>query len=163
MNLDEAQKQKVTAWIEEGLKLSEIQSKLVAEFGLKLTYMETRLLVDDLKLMPKDHAPPQPTHQLSSPPPGSQPPGNADLPETEEPAAAQPGAGTISLSVDRVARPGALVSGNVTFSDGNSAAWYLDQMGRLGIVPKQQGYKPPPEDVQTFQMQLQTELAKLGF
>src|SRR2546423_14272981 len=27
MNLDEAQKQKVTAWIERGLKLSEIQSK----------------------------------------------------------------------------------------------------------------------------------------
>src|ERR1700690_52878 len=46
MNLDEAQRQRVTAWILEGAKLSEIQSRLAAEFSLRLTYMEVRLLVD---------------------------------------------------------------------------------------------------------------------
>jgi hypothetical protein len=65
--------------------------------------------------------------------------------------------------VDKIARPGAIVSGKVTFSDAQQADWYLDQTGRLGVVPKQQGYKPSPGDVQDFQMALESELAKLGF
>ena len=56
-----------------------------------------------------------------------------------------------------------MVSGKVNFSDGKSADWYLDQMGRLGLVPKEQGYKPSEEDLMDFQTELQSELAKLGF
>jgi hypothetical protein len=56
-----------------------------------------------------------------------------------------------------------VVSGKVTFSDGMQAEWYLDQMGRLGLVPQQQGYRPPPTDVQQFQMALDAELSKMGF
>jgi len=164
MNLDEATKQKVASWIEQGLKLSEIQSKLAAEFKVNLTYMETRLLVDDLKLTPKDHAPSKAPHELGAKPGAAKP---ADEPEMggapEEDIAAPSGAGGVSVGVDQVARPGALVSGTVSFSDGKSGAWYLDQMGRLGVIPSQQGYRPSPEDMQTFQAQLQNELAKLGF
>jgi hypothetical protein len=65
--------------------------------------------------------------------------------------------------VDQVTRPGAIVSGKVTFTDGQLADWYLDQMGRLGVVPKQQGYKPAAGDVQQFQMALESEMAKLGY
>jgi len=65
--------------------------------------------------------------------------------------------------VDQVARPGALVSGQVSFTDGNSAEWYLDQFGRLGLAPKQTGYKPSQQDLMAFQTELQSELAKLGF
>jgi len=170
MNLDETTKQKVAAWIQEGLKLSEIQSKLASELGQRLTYMEVRLLVDDLRLTPKDQAPPQPTPQFSAQPVSGQALSaeEAEEPLAEElapadPAAAAPGTGKISVSVDRVARPGALVSGTVTFSDSNSAGWYLDQLGRLGIVPKQTGYRPAPEDLQAFQLELQNQLQKLGF
>ena len=60
-------------------------------------------------------------------------------------------------------RPGALASGKVTFSDAKSADWYLDQTGRLGLVPKEQGYKPSQDDLMDFQMELQNELARLGF
>jgi len=59
MNLDESQRQKVAAWIADGAKLSEIQTRLMSEFNLKLTYMEVRFLVDDLKLTPKDPEPPK--------------------------------------------------------------------------------------------------------
>ena len=164
MNLDEATKQKVTSWIEQGLKLSEIQSKLASELNVKLTYMETRLLVDDLKLTPKDHAPSKPAHQLASQPPAPTVLGEGEAGAAPDEDLAPPaGAGTVAVSVDRVARPGAMVSGSVNFSDGNSGAWYLDQTGRLGIVPTQQGYRPSPQDMQAFQAQLQTELAKLGF
>src|SRR5919197_4497994 len=72
MNLDDAQKRTVAEWIAQGLKLSEIQKRLSEELGLHLTYMEIRLLVDDLKLTPKDTEPPKPV-QL----PGK--PGAADL------------------------------------------------------------------------------------
>jgi hypothetical protein len=36
-------------------------------------------------------------------------------------------------------------------------------MGRLGLVPKEQGYKPSQDDLMEFQAELQSELARLGF
>jgi hypothetical protein len=167
MKLDEAQSNQVIAWIAQGLKLADIQKKLAAELGVHLTYIEVRMLVDDLKLVPKDPEPTKPPEALGSnlgaaatpalqpKPPGPKPP------EAKKQGAR--GAGALSVTVDHVARPGAVVSGNVTFSDGNSAQWYLDQFGRLGLVPKIEGYRPAPEDLQAFQTELQQELAKLGF
>jgi hypothetical protein len=155
MNLDEAQKQTVTSWIEQGLKLSEIQNKLASDLGVKLTYMEVRFLIDDLKLKLKEPELPKPVAPEKSAAENAE----ADLlPEEPEHG---PGGG-VSVTVDHLTRPGALVSGKVTFSDGNIADWYLDQNGRLGIAPKTQGYRPPQEDVLAFQTQLQNELAKLG-
>jgi hypothetical protein len=146
MNLDDAQRLKVAAWINEGLKLAEIQKRLETEMGLRMTYLEVRLLVDDLKLKPKDPPPP--------PRPAAKP---AD-PFPPLPAAP----GKVSVTVDQLARPGALVSGKVKFSDGKTAEWILDQAGRLGLVPSDKGYKPPAADVQEFQVALQQELQKLG-
>ena len=57
MKLDDAQRKKVTEWIAQGLKLSEIQKRLGSELDLHLTYMDVRLLVDDLKLTPKHKRP----------------------------------------------------------------------------------------------------------
>ena len=67
------------------------------------------------------------------------------------------------MTVDHLARPGALVSGGVTFSDGQTATWDLDETGRLGLTTKQTGYKPTPEDVKAFQVELQGQLQKMGF
>src|SRR4051812_45370142 len=61
MNLDEAQRKKVAEWIAQGLKLSEIQTRITSELGVTMTYMDVRLLVDDLKLTPKDAEPPKPS------------------------------------------------------------------------------------------------------
>ena len=153
MNLTEEQRQRVTAWIVEGAKLSEIQNRLAQEFGLRLTYMDTRLLVDDLKLTPKD---PEPAKTEKAPALEAK-----KTVEEKSPAeAAKPGG--VFVTVDQIARPGAFVSGKVTFSDGQMAEWYLDQTGRLGVIPAQQGYKPPAADVQQFQMLLQDELQKMG-
>ena len=157
MKLDEAQRLTVAKWIADGAKLSEIQNRLAAEFGLKLTYMEARFLVDDLKLTPKDPEPPK----VVEPPVAA-----AATPETKAVApetAGAPGVGKVAVSVDQITKPGALVSGKVTFSDGQTAEWYLDQSGRLGVVPKQAGYKPTADDVKEFQLALQQEVAKLGY
>jgi len=160
MNLDEAQRRKVSGWIAEGLKLSEIQSRLASELGVRLTYMEVRLLVDDLKLVPKDIEPPKTAQPVGTQPPAGTPPATAPVAKAGE--SPKP-AGGVSVSVDQLARPGALVSGKVTFSDGQNAEWYLDQSGRLAVIPKQPGYKPPACDVPQFQMALESELAKMGF
>ena len=157
MTLNESQQKTVTAWVAEGLKLSEIQNRLAAEFTVRLTYMEVRLLVDDLKLRLKDPEPPKPAApQPSLLAAGTQPQAAAPTPTTVP-------TGGVSVTVDQLARPGALVSGKVSFSDGMGADWYLDQSGRLGLVPQQPGYKPSPADVQQFQMALEREMARLGF
>lgn len=168
MNLDEAQRQQVAHWMSQGLKLADIQAKLASEMGIRLTYMEVRFLVDDLKLVPKDPEPPKAAAPVPAPADAEAAMAGDELPEeglAEEPAEAA-GAGPsggVSVTVDLLAKPGALVSGSATFSDGMTAAWYLDQAGRLGVAPQQQGYKPSPADVQAFQLALQRELQKLGF
>ena len=162
MNLTEEQRQRVSVWISQGAKLSEIQGRLASEFSVKLTYMETRFLVDDLKLVPKDPEPPK-VAELSAPDKKATPPPTPGESLDDEPAPLPPGGGKVSITVDQITRPGAIVSGKVTFSDRQTADWYLDQMGRLGVVPKQQGYKPSAADVQDFQIALQQEVAKLGF
>jgi hypothetical protein len=164
MQLNEVQQKAVAGWITEGAKLSEIQNRLAKEFSLRLTYMEVRLLVDDLKLKPKDPEPPKaatPPPAFPTPPPPAAPAvAPDDLVEELPPGA---GSGSVSVTVDQLTRPGAIVSGKVTFSDGVSADWYLDQTGRLGLVSKQAGYKPSAADVQQFQMALEREMAKLGY
>lgn len=154
MNLTEEQRQRVTAWILAGAKLSEVQNRLASEFGIKLTYMEARFLVDDLKLTPKDPEPPK----VVEPTAAAKPVDAAPVPEP-----ALPGSGKVSVTVDQITRPGSIVSGKVTFSDAQTADWYLDQTGRLGVVPKQPGYKPSAADVQDFQIALQQEMARLGY
>jgi hypothetical protein len=158
MKLDEGQRRKVAEWIEQGHKLAEIQTKLASELGVSMTYMDVRFLIDDLKLRPKDPELP------ATPPPSPVTPAPAAPPvhDLTPEAGAAPTKGDVSTSVDQIARPGALVSGKVTFSDGQKAEWYLDQTGRLGMIPPAQGYRPPQEDVAIFQQQLQDELAKLG-
>ncbi|MGD0412223.1 MAG: hypothetical protein ABSC18_11025 [Verrucomicrobiota bacterium] len=151
MNLDETRIKQVAAWIDEGLKIADIQKRMEAQWGLRQTYLEVRLLVDDLKLTPKDPAPP--------PPPTAAPPAAKaadDLPPRNPPA------GKVRLTVDQITRAGAMVSGKVQFSDGKSADWYLDQMGRLGLAPAEKGYKPSAADLQDFQIALQSELERLG-
>ena len=167
MNLDDVQRSKVAEWIAEGLKLSEIQNRLASELGLRMTYMDVRLLVDDLKLTPKDIEPPKPVAPIlpspaAPPPAGARPPAQPPASAAPKPAPPGPGPGKVSVSVDKLARPGAVVSGQATFSDGNTAAWQLNELGQLGIAPQQPGYRPPASDVEQFQAALEAELSKLG-
>jgi hypothetical protein len=162
MNLDDAQRNKVADWIAGGLKLADIQKRLESEFSIRMTYMDVRFLVDDLKLTPKDpvvsKSPEIPQAAAASP--LSQPTTPAPVTPTTNPNAA---GGTVSVSVDQIARSGSLVSGKVTFSDGNKADWHLDQTGRLGLATQTPGYRPAAGDVQQFQAVLEKELSKLGF
>lgn len=162
MELTAEQKDKVTAWIEEGAKLAEVQQRLAEQFDLHLTYMDARFLMDDLKLAIKEPPAPEPVIAAEQEPAPAKTEGPATeekVPEITEPPA---GTGRVSVKVDTITRPGALVSGTVTFGDGKDSAWYLDQTGRLGMVPNEPGYRPPEPDIMEFQTLLEQELAKLG-
>ena len=160
MQLTEEQKQQVVRWIADGAKLADVQRRLADEFDVRLTYMETRFLIDDLHVTPKDEPVPAPTPTLA----GTGTPAAAGAATGVLPPEAPVGkGGRVSVKVDEITRPGAMVSGQVSFSDGGKALWYMDQMGRLGMQPDQPSYRPPEADVAEFQVALDQELAKLGF
>ncbi len=170
MNLDDAQRKLVVTWIGQGLKLSEIQKRLETELGLRLTYMEVKLLIGDLQLLPKD-VEPQRTVDLApksagpaAPAPAGTPFGSGDaFPPNDPGEEPLPGLGRVKVAVDQITRAGAVVSGSVTFSDGKQGAWYLDQTNQLGLAPMEKGYRPPAADLPEFQAALERELAKLGY
>ena len=165
MNLTDAQKQQISTWLDEGLKVADVQKKMIAELGVTMTYMEVRFLLDDLRLKPKDPEPPKAPAAASPIAPasaGTSAPAGAAAGLVPDAAAPVPG-GRTSVTVDKLARPGTVVSGKVTFSDGQKADWYLDEMGRPGLVPAQKGYRPTQADIMEFQDLLQVELQKLGF
>ena len=75
-----------------------------------------------------------------------------------------PAIGTVALDVDNVTLiPGALASGSVTFSDGVTGKWIVDNQGRPGFTEvSQDGYQPTPEDAQEFMQQLGAALRAKG-
>lgn len=150
MDLTKEQKQQVERWVGEGLSLSDVQRRIQEEFGVKLTYMDTRFLVDELAI------------------PLAEPEDKPDVAEVVQDLESVEGGDDssspsgVSVEVDTVTRPGAMVSGSARFSDGGKAGWMVDQYGRLGLVPETEGYQPPAEDIAEFQAALQDELRKMG-
>ncbi len=72
-------------------------------------------------------------------------------------------ASQLKIDLDRVVRPGSVVSGTVTFSDGVTGKWALDQYGRLMLDTGKKGYQPSAGDVQTFQRELSQQLQRHGY
>lgn len=144
MNLTQEQKQLVSVWVADGASLAEVQRRLKEECAVSATYMDVRFLVDDLKL------------QLKEQPKQSEAADRLAAAKQEgESARSGPPPGGVSVTMDTITKPHALASGKVTFSDGQSAEWMLDQTGRLGMNPSQPGYRPSQADVMAFQQELQ--------
>lgn len=139
MALNAEQQEQVKSWVAEGRTLAEIQKAIEAEFGERMTYMDVRFLVDDLNVELQAEGPQfvEPKQALGAEP---------------EPS------GGVRVTVDKVAHPSALASGEVNFSDGVKARWRLDQMGRLGLEGPPPGYQPPADDLPQFQQALQKAL-----
>lgn len=121
--------------------MSDIQRQLKEEFGHTLTYMDTRFLVLDLGI-----------ELLEEP----------KVEEKKEEKPAPVPTGMVTVTMDTLTLPGSLVSGKVTFKDGETAVWMIDQSGRPGLDPDTIGYRPSQEDLLTFQMQLQALMRKNG-
>ncbi|MDD4101316.1 MAG: hypothetical protein PHU80_01625 [Kiritimatiellae bacterium] len=168
MELNLEQRQAVIDWVAKGASLSEVQKMLKEQFGISMTFMDVRLLVLEIGAELKDK--PEPKAPAETPAAGQGAANDPyadedeDYPDSETDAPLSDGAGTqVSLSLDRVMAPGAMVSGEVTFSDGVKARWLIDQYGRFGLEPAKPGYQPAAADLQAFQTQLRLELRRHGY
>ncbi len=76
-----------------------------------------------------------------------------------------PGASNVKVTVDNVTLiPGALASGTVTFSDGVTGKWIVDQYGRPGFTEiSQPGYRPNATDAQAFVQELTRTIQQRGY
>ena len=192
-SLTPEQKQAVASWVAAGDSLSNVQKKLLEQFQLSLTYMDVRFLVDDLDLQIKDAAPKADANDISKSPAragtpaagqsekkgfldkakeklglGEKPGGADDEPaedlgddEFDDLPAAE---GNVRVTVDSVTLiPGAMASGEVTFSDGVTGKWIVDNYGRPGFTEvSQPGYRPTPGDAQAFMQELNLALQRKG-
>lgn len=141
--LTEEQTQALHQCAADGGSMSDIQRLLKDQFGISITYMDTRFLVLDLGIQLIEEKPAEPAQ--------------------EEPKLAPSPTGKVTATLDSITRPGALVSGTVTFSDGEKAIWVLDQAGRPGLDPDTPGYRPSQQDIIEFQTQLRDLIQKSGF
>lgn len=151
MNLSDEQKQTIAQRLSDGASIADIQRLVADEFDVAMTFMETRFLLDDLNLDLKQEEPkPEKSEENEA---------SADIPSeatlADEPAG---GNGSVTVEVDKIKQPGVALSGTVSFSDGVSAKWHIDQMGRLGLDPEQEGYQPSQADIETFQLELQSKM-----
>lgn len=153
MSLTNEQKTLLAQRLADGASIADIQRIIVDDFKTPMTYMEVRFLMDDLDL---DLAPP--------PEPEPEPEPEEEEAATAEPQEAKPadaelvGGGSVSVEMDKIKRPGAALSGTVTFSDGVNAQWTVDPYGRLGLDTDIENYQPSPEDIETFQLELQRQM-----
>lgn len=135
-------------WAQEGAQMADFQKRLKGQFGLNVTYMDTRFLILDLGLELKSEESDRPAEPDDTP--------------VENPVEASPdpdpAGGGVKVTQDELARPGAIVSGKVTFSDGQKAVWVIDQMGRPGLDPETPGYQPPESDLIEFEQYLRALL-----
>lgn len=156
MELNDTQKQAIIEWAKDGCTLTELQNRINEEFHMSLTFMEVRLLVLDLGIEIRDSGKAVSAEDIDL---GETGPGGGAQRHADEGM----GRGHVSVEIDRVKKPGAVVNGTVTFSDGVSAAWSLDHAGRLGLEGVPQGYRPGEKDLQAFQEELGRLIQDRGF
>lgn len=159
MNLTDQQKETVKKWVAEGKGVSEIQRLLSSEFGIDMMYIDVRFLIDDIGAqIPSSGENAADSAQEASPVDAEGPQsGSAGENEVQ---VENPGesSGGVRVTVSPIQRPGAVMSGDVVFSDGGMAEWVLDNSGRLGLNPSTPGYTPPQSDLPEFQQKLREAL-----
>jgi len=144
----------IRAWAEAGDGVPEIQSKLREEFDLRVTYLETRFLLEDLKIELKPAPEPEPEKADDE----------EALPEAGEAEDGDdPSGAGVKLTVDQVLRPGAILSGKADFGGGQIASWWLDQLGRLGLDAPDPDFRPSEEQAIAFQTELRKVVQRSGY
>ena len=139
--LSEEQINSIKSWAAAGAQLPAIQLRMKEEFGLSVTYMDTRFVILDLGIELIEEKKEEPLPEIS-----------------EKPAPT----GMVNVTMDSIAIPGSIVSGKAVFSDGEAAIWMLDQTGRPALDPDTPGYQPTKEDIIEFQKQLRALIESTG-
>ncbi len=174
MILTPEQKNAVSEWIAAGDSLYAVQKKLSDQFKVSMTYMDVRFLVDDLNLQLKDPKPTADASDVSKGAPAPEKkgfiekakeklgmaPGGADAAAEADDLDAPGPPSSVRVTVDKVTlNPNAMASGTVTFGDGVTGKWMVDQQGRPGLMEvSKPGYRPSAADAQAFMQELSVAL-----
>lgn len=134
-DLSQEQKSLIEQWVNEGQDFNALQKSINNQFGLKLTFMDTRFLILDMGL------------QIQTK--------EEDPSETREPAlTTTKGTGQLELSISEITRPGMAVSGDVIFPSGAFGIWFIDSQYRIGIDPDASSPEPTEKDMNSFQTEI---------
>ena len=162
MELTKEQQEKVREWAAEGASLSEIQSRISGEFGIRLSYLDTRFLVIDLNAAIKDKEAPKKKEPMGKADEADE----ADEADGDEAIETEPlskAEGGVSVALSNLTRPGFALTGSVVFSDGVNAGWGITNDGRISFEPQKEGYRPSHEDMKAFQLKLRELISAQGY
>ena len=174
----------IASQLNAGVSLSDVQTKLAQEYGVKMTYFELRMLAMGLAVdwekqdKPKPAAA-TPAPAVSAPPQEAAADGDGaddtafdddepeDVPEAEavedtEDDDGETTPGETKIVLDETPHPGAALSGTAVFASGASGKWALARNGRLGFEADEGSADPDENDWQLFQAELQKTLQSLG-
>lgn len=145
--------------LNEGFSLGEVQRQLAEEYGENLTYLDLRLIAAELDVdweqQDEQSTAKEGAGQVIDE--GQNRQGEASGLEgaEQEPAA---GSGGTQVTVDKVTRADALMSGTVSFASGAKAKWFIDHTQQLRLAPEEGSEKPTQDDIVEFQQELQRVL-----
>ncbi|OPZ26135.1 MAG: hypothetical protein BWZ02_02159 [Lentisphaerae bacterium ADurb.BinA184] len=145
MTIDDKQKQFIRDKLNQGLSLGEVQKLLRNELGVNLTYLDLRLIADELDVKWSQQAPRGPVNDKTAAGPAG-----ADKGLQPGPAAPK----KVTVTVSRVSRPDAAVSGDVEFPSGGRGQWLIDHYGQPSLRLQEGGAKPTKREMQQFQEEL---------
>lgn len=169
----------IASQLNAGVSLSDVQTKLAQEYGVKMTYFELRMLAMGLAVdwekqdKPKPAATPAPVvaapqkaaagdddmaaaDDFNAEDTEAEPTDDDDNEEPDDDEAVADGETKIVL--DETPHPGAALSGTAVFASGASGKWALSRNGRLGFEPDEGSKEPDENDWQLFQAELQKTL-----
>lgn len=160
-DLSAEQVEQIKAWVADGEQMADLQRRLKEDFGFNVTYMDTRFLALDLGLdfYTEPEAEPEAEEGTIEAEVMDAPPEAASALDPAPAPAGMP-AGPVTVGLDQVAIPGSMVSGTVTFSDGEKGRWMIDEMGRPSLDVETEGYSPAQSDLESFQVELRKLLEK---
>lgn len=172
MMTDKERNKLIAQKLNEGMPLSDVQKLLADEYGLRMTFLELRLIAADLNVDWQKHDKPKASEAPATAASGAEDDAaeegaedenldSEDNDVAEDDAADDGGAGT-RVTVDAQPRRGTAMSGSVRFASGLLGEWYLDQMGRPGLqLAEGQEGQPSEDDIRLFQAELGAILQKM--
>ena len=153
-----------------GMSLSDVQHALSEELGIRMTYLDLRMLAATLPVewekQDKKVAKPAPVEETPQAEEAETDEAEDEAETEEEEAESEEEGGDDELpdtvlTLDDTPMPGAALSGTVRFMSGISCGWFMDRMGRLGFnLPDDAKEQPTDDDVQAFQVELQKMMQK---
>ncbi len=141
MMTDEQRNRFIAEQLNAGVKLNDIQRLLETEHGVRMTYLDLRMLAAELEVDWQRQEPPKPAVE-------------AKVSAVDEGLAAAPPVAAVTVTVNKLARPDAAISGSYQCPSGARGEWIVDHYGRPGLIPAEGSPKPTAEEMKQFQQEL---------